>query len=247
MAEIIAHDVGIEFSINRKQRKTTRDLFIHGRRSRSADTFWAVRNINFEIGAGEVVGLIGNNGSGKTTLLKMIAGVLIPDEGSLETTGEIVSMLSLGAGFSPELTAAENIYLTGAIYGMSKAQIDERFDHIVDFSGIGQFLETPLKHFSSGMRVRLGFSVIKEINNPIVLLDEVLGVGDHGFRRKVFRHMRQMSRDGRTQIIVTHRPKHIKRLCSRAMVMEKGKLIFDGPTEDGMQMYRSTAGTGRKP
>lgn len=241
MAEIIAHDVGIEFSINRKQQNTTRDLFIHGRRSRSSNTFWAVRNVNFQIGAGEVVGLMGHNGSGKTTLLKMIAGVLIPDEGSVETTGDIVSMLSLGAGFSPELTATENIYLTGAIYGLTKQQIDDRFAHIVDFSGTGQFLETPLKHFSSGMRVRLGFSVIKEIDNPILLLDEVLGVGDQGFRRKVFRHMRQMSQDGRTQIIVTHRPKHIIRLCSRVIVMEKGGVIFDGPPEEGVRMYRTTS------
>jgi ABC-2 type transport system ATP-binding protein len=148
-------------------------------------------------------------------------------------------MLSLGAGFSPILTATENIYMTGAIYGLNRKQINERFDDIVEFAGVGEFLDTPVRHFSSGMRVRLGFSVIREIDSPIVLLDEVLAVGDRSFSHKVFDHIENMRVNGKTLFIVSHRAKNIKKLCSRLLVLERGRLVHDGDVREGVRLYRS--------
>ncbi len=239
MAEIIAENVGIRFAINRKQRKSGRDVVIKGRRAGSSQQFWALRDVSFAIPAGEVVGIMGPNGSGKTTLLKLIGGVMEPDEGALTTTGTVASMISLGAGFSPALTAAENIYLTGAIYGLSRKEIDSRFDDIVAFAEIEGFLDTPIRHFSSGMKVRLGFSVIREVSNPIVLLDEVMAVGDQAFRKKVFQHVRSMKDEGRTLVIVSHRAKNIRKLCSRTVVLEHGRVSFDGNTAAAIRHYQN--------
>jgi ABC-2 type transport system ATP-binding protein len=172
-------------------------------------------------------------------LLKLIGGVMTPDEGTIRTSGPVASMLSLGAGFSPILTATENIYMTGAIYGLNRKQINERFDDIVEFAGVGEFLDTPVRHFSSGMRVRLGFSVIREIDSPIVLLDEVLAVGDRSFSHKVFDHIENMRVNGKTLFIVSHRAKNIKKLCSRLLVLERGRLVHDGDVREGVRLYRS--------
>jgi len=239
MAQVVANQVGIQFAINRKQHRTARDFVIKGRRHKTSERFWALRHVSFQVDAGEAVGIMGANGSGKTTLLKLVGGVMTPDEGTIRTNGPVASMLSLGAGFSPILTATENIYMTGAIYGLNRKQINERFDDIVEFAGVGDFLDTPVRHFSSGMRVRLGFSVIREIDSPIVLLDEVLAVGDRSFSHKVFGHIENMRVSGKTLFIVSHRAKNIKKLCSRLMVLEKGRLVHDGDVKEGVKLYRS--------
>ena len=242
MGAVTASDVGIEFSINRKQKRSARDTILKGRRIRSSQRFWALRHVSFHVEAGESVGLIGANGSGKTTLLKIVGGVMAPDEGSLTVGGQVASMLSLGAGFSPGLTAKENIYMTSAIYGLSRKEIEERFDEVVEYAGIGEFIDTPLRHFSSGMRVRLGFSLIREIDAPIVLLDEVLAVGDRAFSKKARGHVESMKDEGKTLFIVSHQAKNLKKLCNRILVLNKGKLIHDGDVAEGLDKYQNLKG-----
>lgn len=234
-------DVGIEFAINRKQKKRMRDLFIRGRRTRSSERFWALRHVDLRIAPGETVGLVGSNGSGKSTLLKLMAGVLWPDEGSVTVNGDIAPLIELGAGFAPDLSARENIYINGMILGLSKAEVEERFDNIVRFAGIRRFLDTPLKHFSSGMKVRLGFAVVVQLSHPIMLIDEVLAVGDRSFRRKCYRAMEAMMAGGRTLVLVSHREHDIKRFCSRAIYLRQGEVVADGPTADVLAMYAEEA------
>lgn len=236
---IDARGVGIEFAINRKVKMRTRDLVIRGRRARSSQRFWALRDVDLSIAEGEAVGLVGRNGSGKSTLLKVIAGVLMPDEGSVDVHGSVAPLIELGAGFSPELSGRENIYLNATILGLSKEQIDERFDAIVEFSEVGQFLDTPLKHFSSGMKVRLGFSIVIQLDHPIFLIDEVLAVGDRAFRRKCRIAMRDLVDTGRTLVVVSHRDADIKRFCNRAVYLRKGQVVDDGPVDDVLAHYNA--------
>jgi len=231
------NDVGIEFAINRKEHLRSRDLFIRGRRARSSERFWALRNINIAIKPGDTVGFVGPNGCGKSTLLKIIAGVLRPDEGIVHVRGEIAPLIELGAGFSPELSARDNIYINGMILGMKKAEIDARFEDIVRFAGIRRFLDSPLKHFSSGMKVRLGFSIVTQLDHPILLIDEVLAVGDRRFRRKCYRAMEEMLAGGRTLVLVSHRDRDIERFCSRAIYLSEGEVVIDGTVEEALHRY----------
>ena len=231
------HDVGIEFAINRKAKMRARDLFIHGRRAGASQRFWALRKIDLSIAEGEAVGLVGRNGSGKSTLLKVIAGVLIPDEGTVELNGSVAPLIELGAGFSPELSARENVYLSGTILGLDREQIDARFDDIVEFSEVGDFLDTPLKHFSSGMKVRLGFSIVIQLDHPIFLIDEVLAVGDKAFRKKCYRAMQDLVGSGRTLVVVSHRDQDIQQFCQRAVYLRKGEVVDDGPVDAVLDHY----------
>lgn len=230
-------NAGIEFAINRKVKMRTRDMFIGGRRAASSQRFWALRNIDLGIGQGEAVGLIGRNGSGKSTMLKVIAGVLLPDEGSVEVGGAVAPLIELGAGFSPELSGRENVYLSGTILGLSTEEIDDRFQAIADFSEVGDFLDTPLKHYSSGMKVRLGFSIVIQLDHPIFLIDEVLAVGDKAFRKKCQVEMRALAESGRTLVVVSHRDADIQDFCSRAVYLKKGKIEDDGPVDAVLDHY----------
>lgn len=231
--------VGIEFAVNRKRKLRTRDFFIHGRKAASAETFWALRDVTFSVAPGESIGLVGGNGSGKSTLLKVIAGVLIPDEGTVEVSGPVAPLIELGAGFHPDLTARENAYVNGTILGMTHDDVTERFDEIISFAGVRRFLDTPLRHFSSGMKVRLGFSIVAQLSHPIFLIDEVLAVGDRRFRRKCYRTIESMLEAGRTLVIVSHREKHIRRFCSRALYLSDGELIVDGPPDEVLDRYEA--------
>lgn len=201
------------------------------------EDFWALQDINFEIKQGERVGIIGKNGAGKSTLLKLLSRITEPTQGRIELTGRVSAMLEVGTGFNPELTGRENIYLNGAILGMTKAEINAKFDQIVAFSEIGKFIDTPVKRYSSGMYVRLAFSVASHLEPDILIIDEVLAVGDQKFRQKCMDRMNEIAQSNKTILCVSHQMNVIRELCDRVIVLQNGSLIFDGSTEDGIQFY----------
>jgi lipopolysaccharide transport system ATP-binding protein len=204
------------------------------------DTFWALKDINFEVQRGEVVGIIGRNGAGKTTLLKILARITHPTEGEVVLRGRVGSLLEVGTGFHPELTGRENIYFNGAILGMTKKEIEAKFDEIVDFSGVEQFLDTPLKRYSSGMQVRLAFSVAAHLEPEILLVDEVLAVGDAEFQKKCLGKMGEVAKEGRTVLFVSHNMAAIQNLCRRCILLKDGKINGIGEAKDIVTKYLST-------
>jgi lipopolysaccharide transport system ATP-binding protein len=207
--------------------------------------FWALRNVSFEIKEGEVLGLIGRNGAGKTTLLKILSRVTQPTEGSVEIRGRVGSLLEVGTGFHPELTGRENTYLNGAILGMCKKEITKKFDEIVAFAEVANFIETPLKHFSSGMQMRLAFAIAAHFEPQILLVDEVLAVGDIAFQRKCLGKMGEVAHAGRTIVLVSHQMNQIRRLCEKVIWMDGGTIRQAGLTADVASAYEAamTAGT----
>jgi ABC-2 type transport system ATP-binding protein len=238
---ISVRDLGIEFYRSRRRRMQLRELLFHGRSGASKQTFWALRDVSFDIHAGEAVGLVGGNGGGKSTLLKMIAGVLLPDEGTVDVAGGVAPLIELTGGFVGELSARDNVYLTAGLHGLSKEKIDERFDEIVNFAGpeVLAGLDTPYRHFSSGMKVRLGFAVVTTLDEPIVLVDEVLAVGDRAFREKCYRRMEDLLADGRTLFLVSHSEKDLRRFSTRGLYLRRGQLMMDGPMEDVLERYNA--------
>jgi ABC-2 type transport system ATP-binding protein len=204
------------------------------RRQRLSDSFVAVDDVSFTITQGESIGLMGLNGSGKSTLLKLISGVMTPDTGTVLTRGRIAGLIATGAGFHPQLTGRENIYLNAAIIGMSEAETKRKFDQIIEFADIGKFLDTPVGHYSSGMFSRLGFAVAVHADSDIFLVDEVLAVGDRPFKRKCMKRMREVKAEGRTLFYVSHSPESVRRMCDRALVLVNGKLGFDGKVDEGI-------------
>lgn len=199
---------------------------------------WALKNINFEVKEGEVLGIIGKNGAGKSTLLKILSRVTSPTTGDIKTKGKIASLLEVGTGFHPELTGLENIYLNGAILGMSKAEIKIKEEEIIEFSGCARYIDTPVKRYSSGMRVRLAFAVAAFLEPDILVIDEVLAVGDAEFQKKAIGKMQDISRgEGRTVLFVSHNMAAVKSLCTRAMVLEHGEIVFEGTTENAISYY----------
>ena len=201
------------------------------------EDFWALKDINFEITQGEQVGIIGKNGAGKSTLLKLLARITEPTGGRIELTGRVSAMLEVGTGFNPELTGRENVYLNGAILGMSKGEIDAKFKQIVAFSEIAQFIDTPVKRYSSGMYVRLAFAVASHLEPDILIIDEVLAVGDQKFRQKCMDRMNEIARSNKTILCVSHQMNVIRELCDRVIVLQNGSLVFDGGVEDGIRLY----------
>jgi lipopolysaccharide transport system ATP-binding protein len=204
---------------------------------------WALRNVSFEIQEGEVLGIVGRNGAGKTTLLKVLARVTKPTEGHAEVVGRMGSLLEVGTGFHPELTGRENIYLSGAILGMSKREINRKFDEIVAFAEVEQFIDTPLKHYSSGMQMRLAFAVAAHLEPEILLVDEVLAVGDLAFQKKCLGKMGEVARGGRTILFVTHQMNQIRRLCERVFWIDAGGIRAAGPPGEVISAYE-TFGAG---
>lgn len=201
---------------------------------------WALDGVDVEVHAGEVLGLIGRNGAGKSTLLKVLSRITRPTEGAADLFGRVGSLLEVGTGFHPELTGRENIYLNGAILGMRRAEIRGKFDDIVDFSGVSQFIDTPVRHYSSGMYVRLAFAVAAHLEPEILLVDEVLAVGDAAFQRQCLGKMQDVSRSGRTVIFVSHNMPAITRLCSRAVLLSAGRIVDDGPADIVVARYLSS-------
>ncbi|MCR5624198.1 MAG: ABC transporter ATP-binding protein [Lachnospiraceae bacterium] len=201
--------------------------------------FWALRDVSFEIHKGERLGVLGLNGSGKSTLLKIVSGVLKPTEGKVETRGKVAPLLELGAGFTPEYTGRENIYLYGAMLGYSKELIDEKFDEIVDFSELGEFIDVPIKNYSSGMKARLGFSVATIVEPDILILDEVLSVGDKKFKRKSERKVMSMFNKGVTVLFVSHSLEQVNRICDKAIILDGGHIVAKGNVEKVSKIYKN--------
>jgi lipopolysaccharide transport system ATP-binding protein len=202
-----------------------------------ASDFWALRDVNFKVNPGEVVGIIGANGAGKSTLLKIISRITPPTRGRIDLRGRVGSLLEVGTGFHPELTGRENVYLNAAILGMRRTEIARKFDEIVDFAEIGQFLDTPVKRYSSGMYTRLAFAVASHLEPEVLLVDEVLAVGDAGFQKKCLGKMDEVSRAGRTILFVSHNMGAIKSLCQRAILLEKGRVVCDGSPGEVVNRY----------
>jgi lipopolysaccharide transport system ATP-binding protein len=205
------------------------------------DYVWALQDINFEVPQGEVLGIIGKNGAGKSTLLKILSRVTTPTTGQIMARGRIASLLEVGTGFHPEMTGRENVYMNGSIMGMTKAEITRKFDEIVDFAGVGKYIDTPVKRYSSGMTVRLGFAIAAHLEPEILIVDEVLAVGDAEFQKKAIGKMHDVSQyQGRTVLFVSHNMTAIEQLCSRVILLDKGKILITGHTSDVINEYLKT-------
>jgi ABC-2 type transport system ATP-binding protein len=223
----------------RKEKSLKERLVNFGRSQKHKEEFWALSAVTFEIDSGSTVGLVGPNGSGKSTLLKMVGGILQPNAGTVNVRGRIAALLELGAGFHPDLTGRENVYLNASILGISKEQTEKYFDAIVDFSGIEKFIDTQVKFYSSGMYVRLAFAVAVHVDPDILLVDEVLAVGDEPFQRKCMDRIRQFQHEGRTILFVSHSLGQVADLCDRAIVLEGGRIIADDEPMKSLRVLRS--------
>jgi lipopolysaccharide transport system ATP-binding protein len=216
----------------------TRERADEGSRERGSEYIWALKDINLEVQQGEVLGIIGKNGAGKSTLLKILSKITAPTTGSVFASGRIASLLEVGTGFHPEMTGRENIFMNGAIMGMTKAEITRKLDEIVDFAGVERYIDTPVKRYSSGMTVRLGFAVAAHLEPGILVVDEVLAVGDAGFQEKAVGKMHNISHnEGRTILFVSHNMTAVKALCNYGIVLENGKMIFRGKSEEAVSYY----------
>lgn len=234
---VVIDDVSKRFVL-RKDNSLKERLVTFGRGRKHREEFWALRNVSASISAGHTVALIGHNGSGKSTLLKVIGGIVDSTTGTVSRRGRIAALLELGAGFHPDLTGRENVYLNASIMGMSRVETESRFDDIVTFSGIGDFIDTQVKFYSSGMYVRLAFAVAVHTEPDLLLVDEVLAVGDEAFQRKCLDKIRSFQQEGRTIILVTHTLSQVIELCDRAILLNKGEIVFDGEPRDAVSQFR---------
>jgi ABC-2 type transport system ATP-binding protein len=235
-------DLGIRFRRNRRGRRTFKDLFSRSRRKIRPDEFWALREVSVDVRAGEAIGVVGRNGQGKSTLLKLVAGVLIPDEGSVTVNGGVAPLIEITGGFVDDLSVRDNVYLTAGLHGMTREQIDAKFDEIIGFAEIGDFLDTPYKHLSSGMKVRVAFAVVSQLDEPILLVDEVLAVGDKAFREKCYRRIEELLESGRTLFFVSHNERDLRRFCTRGLYLDKGRLVLDAGIDDVIDRYNADYG-----
>ena len=239
---ITVSNAGIRFRRNRRSRRNFKDLFGGRQRRTLASEFWALRNVSFTVAPGEAIGVVGRNGQGKSTLLKLVAGVIIADEGTVDVHGGVAPLIEITGGFVDDLTVRDNVYLTAGLHGMKKAEIAERFDEIIDFAEIGDFLDTPYKHLSSGMKVRIAFSVVSRLEEPIILVDEVLAVGDRAFKEKCYRRIEELLAGGRTLFFVSHNEKDLRRFCKRGLYLDKGQLVLDAPIAKVLSRYNKDYG-----
>ncbi|RAX43797.1 ABC transporter ATP-binding protein [Arthrobacter sp. AQ5-06] len=210
-----------------------------GRKGDISQKFHALKNVSLDVKSGETVALLGLNGSGKSTLLKHISGVMLPDSGTVRTRGRVAGLIEVGAGFHPDLSGRDNVYLNGAILGMTEQQVNDRFDDIVEFSEIGQFIDTEVKFYSSGMYLRLAFSVAVHTDPEVFLIDEILAVGDEPFQRKCIEKIQELARNGKTLVVVSHDLDLVSRICARGILLEHGNLMFDGPIDEAVALLRA--------
>ena len=236
---VSVQDVSMRFNLATEHVDSLKDFIVRKLRGRGAsfDEFWALKDISFDIKKGESCALIGSNGSGKSTMLKVISGILKPTKGSSRVYGSIAPLIELGAGFDEELTGRENIFLNGAILGHSKRLMQEKYDEIVEFSELKDFIDVPVKNYSSGMVARLGFSIATMVKPEILIVDEILAVGDHAFQAKCKKRMEDMMSGGTTVILVSHSRADVKRICQKAAWIEKGNLRFFGDAEEALDLY----------
>jgi ABC-type polysaccharide/polyol phosphate transport system ATPase subunit len=245
-AAVAVDDVSKRYRIYTERNASLKAALLSGRRSRYED-FWALRDVSFEIRSGSTFGLIGENGSGKSTLLKCLARILVPDKGRIQTTGRVASLLELGAGFHPELSGRENVYLNGSILGLSRRDLASRFDEIVDFSGISSFIDQPVKNYSSGMYVRLGFAIAINVEPDILLVDEILAVGDAAFQRRCEERFAEFRAGGRTVVLVSHAMGSMRTLCDEVAWLEHGRLVKVGSPFELVDEYVDESHEDRVP
>lgn len=232
-------NIGVKFKRYREKNRMLRWTLLNQLRKRQPnETFWALRDVSFGVRPGETFGIIGENGSGKSTMLKLITGIMFPDTGTITVNGRVSALLELGAGFHPDLTGTENIYLNGSIMGLTRSEIRSRFKEIVNFSELHDFIDTPVKHYSSGMYMRLGFSIAINVDPDILVIDEVLAVGDQGFQSKCLNRIRDFKRMGKTIIFVSHDLGVTSQLCSRAIWLDGGEVAARGSTQRVVEFYR---------
>jgi len=231
-------NVSKRFRLAHGQYNTVKERIIHGGKRKSTEDFWALSDVSVTIKEGETVGILGRNGSGKSTLLKCICGVLQPSKGEVVVRGKMAGLLELGAGFQQDLTGRENIYLNGSLLGMTKKEVDKVFDAIVDFSELEEFIDGPVKFYSSGMYVRLGFAVAVNVDPDILVIDEVLAVGDERFQRKCIDRVTQFQKEGRTILLVTHSPDQVRSICDRGVVLSHGHLVAEGEPGEATRIFR---------
>ncbi len=231
--------LGVRFRRNRRGSRSLKDLFAGSARRSRPDEFWALRDVSFRVQPGESIGVVGRNGQGKSTLLKLVAGVLLPDEGGVEVDGGVAPLIEITGGFVGDLTVRENVRLTAGLHGMPRAEVARRFDDMIAFAEIGDFVDTPYKHLSNGMKVRLAFSVVSQLDEPILLVDEVLAVGDRAFREKCYRRIDELLAAGRTLFFVSHNEKDLRRFCTRGLYLDGGALKLDAPIADVLERYNA--------
>jgi len=241
---VVVEHVSMRFNLAREKVDNLKEYFVRMLKGKAiaVDEFFALKDISFTIPKGESFALIGANGSGKSTMLKIISGILTPTEGGITVNGSIAPLIELGAGFDMELTGRENIFLNGAILGFSKKEMLEKYDEIVDFSELGEFIEVPVKNYSSGMVARLGFSCATTVRPEILIVDEILSVGDHKFQEKCSKRMEDMMGAGTTVILVSHSENDVRRICKKAAWINKGNLMFVGDAVNAIEKYNAFFG-----
>jgi ABC-2 type transport system ATP-binding protein len=239
MSDIVIHvdSLGIRFRRNRRAKRNFKDLFADRQRRKKASEFWALRDVSFDVHRGEAIGVVGRNGQGKSTLLKLVAQVILPDEGRVDVREGVAPLIEITGGFVDDLSVRDNVYLTAGLHGMTKAEIASRFDEIIEFAEVGDFVDTPYKHLSSGMRVRVAFAVISQLEEPIMLVDEVLAVGDKAFREKCYRRIDELLAGGRTLFFVSHSERDLRRFCSRGLYLDGGRLVLDSTIDAVLDRY----------
>lgn len=228
----------------KKGKKLLKEALVEAVKLKRSETFWALEEITFELKRGEALGLLGPNGAGKSTLLKLMAGVTVPTKGEVVVNGVIAPLIELGAGFHFELTGRENIYINGSILGLKQKEIDRRMKEIVSFAGLEEFIDTPIKHYSSGMFMRLGFSVAVHVDPDILLIDEILAVGDAPFQAKCFAKMSEFKHHKVTMVLVSHQVEQMKQFCDKGMVVWEGKQVYFGPIDEAVAFYQEKIGHG---
>lgn len=238
-AAIEVRGLGVQFRRNRRGRRSFKDLFADASRRTRPGEFWALRDISFTVQPGESIGVVGRNGQGKSTLLRLVAGVLLPDEGAVEVHGGVAPLIELTGGFVGDLTVRENVRLTAGLHGMPKAEITSRYEDMIAFAELEEFQETPYKHLSNGMKVRLAFSVVSQLNEPILLVDEVLAVGDKAFRDKCYKRIDELLAEGRTLFFVSHNERDLRRFCTRGLYLDRGALVLDAGINEVLDRYNA--------
>ncbi len=244
---INAANLGVKYTLRLgKKRTTVRQSFMRRLRGGDSQEFWALRNVSFKVRRGESLGVIGPNGAGKSTLLQTLAGIITPSEGDVEVDGHVSSLLTLGAGFDPELSGIENIRLAGAFMGLDHKLVEERLPHIVDYAELGQFIDAPIKTYSSGMRARLGFAIATSVEPDILLLDEVLSTGDAQFREKSKARVAELVGGAKAIVLVTHDMSWVTEYCNAAMLIEQGRIILEGRPEEVVDLHRERSAKRRE-